>query len=200
MQNLFTTQIGVPQTKRRKRGNASARHNAPPLTLTQITQAKAASNATDERRARLPNAVRKLCLRLAYEALDPEQLENSTAQMCKDIAEELEHLIKNGQTEQDRDTQRFIVEHGQEHYDCINQSEQKALQNARDLDATSEDEEEEDESGSDLEGFIVASDVESEEEQQTRPRIRIRVEDDEEQEQLCETFHEEDGTHLSEQD
>lgn len=186
MTSLFTTQIGVPQSKRRKRD--STRQQQQP-TWHSPTLAAKSPKTIDARRTRMPVAVRKACLRLAYDVLDPQIEGVVSAQMLQDIGEELEYLVKIGKTEQERDTQRFIVEHGQEEYDSLESAEKRAHKGARDLDEPTTEEEDYDDTESDLEGFIVPSDEETE--------IQKTITESQESPKV---YTQEEGTNLSEID
>ena len=170
----------------------------------------------DERRERMSLKVRALCLRVAYDYLDPNCTGVISPQTTRDIADEIDYLVRNGKDEAERDTQRFMVKHPNE-YNETKKEEEEALKRADDLDATEEEEEEEKQSSdsdSDLSDFIVSDSEEvkyeddSPSQTQNKPK-QITVKDkkhrhiptdDEEEHEEEEEEHEEKGTKLSDVD
>lgn len=156
-------------------------------------------------------ATRKQCLRLAFDVLDPHFLGKVDEQTLRDIADEIRHLIQCGKNDQDRDTQRFMVDFPDE-YKSTKESDERALKEAHDLEVTSEEDgPNSDSEDSTLQGFIVYSD-EDEEENTAKKQKHCPVDKDEEDDDVPkkrsikhipvedEEYDEDEATHLSEVD
>ena len=142
-------------------------------------------NMDEERRKRMSADMRKLCLRVAYDWLDRAKTGIIDSQKMQDIGDELEYLVRNGKTDESRDTQRFILAHGEETLHNIQQEEAKAHLAAQDIDVTTDDDTDKlESSGDDLKDFIVSDDHESSDEDHPSPKRRkkIKLEDEEQPE------------------
>ncbi len=104
------------------------------------------------RRQRLTLPERKMLVKLAFDVLDTEHTGQIASQKLDDLALELKYLIRNFKTEEGRERERFMVTHGKDTLDEIEQEEKHAYQNSIDIESDSDHEQDE----SDLEGFIVS--------------------------------------------
>lgn len=165
----FVTTIGTPTPKRKRRTSGKKTIN----TWLNSNQA-AASNpeiVADARRKRMSHALRKVCLKIVFECLDPDMQGKIPTQALNDVTDELAYLAMMSSNEEKRERERFLAEHGEEKVNEMASAEQEAHKRAQNIDSTSEEEEEEEDeqqnqSESDLSNFIVSDDHLSAEEEE----------------------------------
>ena len=164
----FVTTIGTPTPKRKRRTSGKKTIN-----IWLNSNQAAASNpeiVADARRKRMSHALRKVCLKIVFECLDPDMQGKIPTQALNDVTDELAYLAMMSSNEEKREKERFLAEHGEEKVNEMASAEQEAHKRAQNIDSTSEEEEEEDEqqnqSESDLSNFIVSDDHLSAEEEE----------------------------------
>lgn len=180
---MFTTSIGKPAASRKRR-NTQQQQQQPINTWGQTSLTLPSAQAShDIRRQRMTHAIRKACIKIVYEMLDPNLEGKVQRQAIDDIAHELEYLAKDCGSNDTRETERFLVEHGEDTLNEINREERKAHQCAKDLNSTSEDDDDDESQSEDQEedsclgGFIVADDYLSSDEEPPHGDLLLHSED-----------------------
>jgi hypothetical protein len=164
-----TTKVKKQTTKRAVSTTAASNVGDADDTKTEEECQTKKLSATEHRRQRLSAIERKVLLKLAFEALDPEYLGKITTAKLNDVRDELTYLIRFCPTEEQRERQRFMVTHGEHTLEDIEKDERKAYMQSIDLESASDNEEQDD---SDLADFIV-SDTEIEAELARTQRLLL---------------------------
>jgi len=139
---------GSKRTNTKKRGSAAINNE-------HITSQPRHLSALEHRRQRLTLQERKVLVKLAFEVLDVNHTGKIEKPKLDDLSAEIAYLVRQCQTEERRERERFMVTHGEDTLNEIEQEEKVAYKASIDLESASDTEEQED---SDLGDFVVPDD------------------------------------------